>query len=119
MADITDQIPSEEPRSNRFETVTLANPIVRGETRIEKLDLRKPKAGEMRDLTLQDILSTNIGAIMVLIPRISNPPLIKEEVIELDPVDLAEIGGVIRNFFMSASERATIDALIADLRPTT
>lgn len=107
-----------EPK-NRFETVTLSTPIVRGETRIEKLTLRKPRGGELRGLTLQDILQTDVGAIITLIPRISDPILIKDEAENLEADDLAEIGGVIRGFFMTATERKAIEQYVADLLPKT
>lgn len=107
-----------EPK-NRFASVILSTPIVRGETTIEKLNLRKPKGGELRGLSLQDILTSDIGAILTLIPRISDPILIKDEADQLEADDLAEIGGVIRGFFMTTAEKAAIETYIAGQLPTT
>ena len=45
------EIPS--PDTSRFETITLSDPIKRGEQVIAQVTLRKPRAGEMRGLTLQ------------------------------------------------------------------
>ncbi len=98
--------------------VPLSEPIQRGETRIEALQLRKPKAGELRGLSLQDVITSDITALLTLIPRISNPPLVKHEVDQLDPADLAEIGGAIRGFFMTASERKLLEAMVAEQRPS-
>jgi hypothetical protein len=106
-------------RANRFVTVTLAEPISRGETTIEQLTLRKPKSGELRGLSLRDILSSDITATMEIIPRISDPILIRDEVENLDAEDLAEIGGVIRGFFMTAAEKKAIELYIADHQPKT
>ncbi|MBG6118782.1 hypothetical protein IWY39_002586 [Sphingobium sp. JAI105] len=105
--------------NNRFETVTLATPILRGETTIEKLTLRKPKGGELRGLSLQDILTSDVGAILTLIPRISDPILIREEAEQLEADDLAEIGGVIRGFFMTAAEKRAIESYVANQLPMT
>lgn len=105
--------------NNRFETVTLSTPIMRGETTVDRLTLRKPKGGELRGLSLQDILTSDIGAILTLIPRISDPILIRDEAEQLEADDLAEIGGVIRSFFMTAAERTAIENYVAMQLPTT
>ena len=110
--------PAAEPK-NRFETVTLSEPIVRGETTIEKLTIRKPRSGELRGLTLQDVLSTEVSAILKLIPRISEPPLTVEEADNLASEDLAEIGGTLRGFFMTQAERQAIEMMMAEHRPRT
>lgn len=102
-----------------FETITLGTPIVRGETSIEKINIRKPKAGELRNLTLQDILSTDVTALLKLIPRVTDPPLNQTEADNLEPEDLSEIGGTIRGFFMTKMELQAIDLLMAEHRPKT
>ncbi|WP_337846874.1 phage tail assembly protein [Sphingomonas sp.] len=112
--------PTETPPQDatRFTSVTLSNPIVRGTTRIETLTLRKPKAGELRGLTLQDVIGTDITALLRLIPRISTPPLTQDEADNLEAEDLTEIGGSIRGFFMTSAERQLVEAMIAEHRPT-
>lgn len=117
MATATD-LPAAEPK-NRFETVTLVEPIVRGETRIEKITLRKPKAGELRGLSLQDIMRNEATALLQLIPRVSEPPLTAHEADNLEADDFAEISGAIRGFFMTTSEKQAIEALIAEHQPKT
>lgn len=95
-------------------TIALSSPIKRGETEITEIGLRKPKAGELRGgLTLQSLITTDIAALLTLIPRISNPPLAPHEVEELDPSDLTEIGGTIRGFFMTPAERMMLEAMMA------
>ncbi|PNU06464.1 phage tail assembly protein [Novosphingobium guangzhouense] len=118
MADNADIAAATEPQS-RFKTVTLAYPIVRGETRIETLNIRKPKAGELRNLSLQDVLSTDITALLTLIPRVTDPPLHEDEVDNLETEDLSEIGGIVRGFFMTKAELAAVEALMAQHRPKT
>lgn len=106
-------------RKPAFETIDLAEPIVRGETTIEQLTLRKPKSGELRGLTLTDVIGTDIATILKLIPRISEPVLTDDECQNLDPADLNEIGGAIRGFFMTKAERQLLEAMLADYQPKT
>lgn len=107
-----------EPK-NRFETVTLSESIVRGETSIAALNIRKPKSGELRNLNLQDILVSDVTALLKLIPRITEPPITPAEADQLEPEDLAEIGGTIRGFFMTKMERQAVETMIAEHQPKT
>ena len=102
-----------------FETVDLMEPITRGEKTIDQLTLRKPKAGELRGLTLSDLIGLDIGTIIKVIPRISEPVLTDAEANDLDPADLTEIGGAIRGFFMTKAERAMMDRMLAEQQPKT
>jgi len=102
-----------------FETVELSAPIVRGDVTIETLNIRKPTAGELRGgLSLADFIGTDIGAILKVLPRITEPPLTEDECHNLDLSDLSEIGGTIRGFFMTKAERAMMDKMIAEQQPT-
>ena len=118
MADQIDTPPAADINS-RFATVALENPIIRGETKIESITVRKPLGGELRGLTLQDLLTTDVTALLKVIPRITNPPLTQPEADALEPEDLAEIGGTVRGFFTTKAERAAIAALIAEHTPKT
>jgi len=112
--------PTQDPaKIVRSDPITLAEPIVRGEQVIASITLRKPRAGEMRGLTLQDLLTSDIAAILKVVPRISDPVLTPHECDGLDPADLSEIGGTIRGFFMTASEKKILEAMIAEQQPKT
>jgi len=103
----------------RFETITLSEPIKRGDQVFESINLRKPRAGELRGLNLQQLIAVDVAAILQLLPRISDPVLIESECNALDPADLTEIGGAIRGFFMTASERKMLEAMLAEQQPKT
>lgn len=92
------------------DTITLTTPIRRGDTTIPALRLRKPNAGEMRGLSLTDLTNCEVGAVLTLLPRISEPPLLKPECETLDPVDLMEVAGQVRLFLMSSEQRALVEA---------
>lgn len=110
-------IPSPDPA--RFETITLSKSITRGEQIIETITLRKPSAGNLRGMNLQQLIACDVTAILQLLPRISDPVLVEAECNDLDPSDLTEIGGAIRGFFMTASERRMLEAMIAEQQPKT
>jgi hypothetical protein len=109
--------PSQNP--NRFTTVTLATAITRGTTEITCLDLRKPRAGELRGLNMQDVLTSEVSAVLKLIPRISSPPLTQDEADALEADDFAEIAGAIRGFFMTRGEMQAVETMMAEHRPKT
>ncbi|MCC6478065.1 MAG: phage tail assembly protein [Sphingomonadaceae bacterium] len=100
--------------NSKFKTVKLMEPIVRGETSIDTLTLRKPGSGELRGLNLQNIYTLDVGTILTIVTRISTPSLTSEEADMLSPNDLMEIGGTIKGFFMTAGERAAMDAMIRE-----
>ena len=74
--------------ANTAATVTLECPITRGATTITQLHLRKPKAGALRGINLAELLMLRAESVMVLLPRITEPPLLKHEVENMEPVDL-------------------------------
>ena len=92
----------------RLETLTLEEPIRRGETTIDAVQMRKPNAGALRGLQLQSLLQGDVNSIIAVLPRITMPPLTGPEAENLDPVDLAAAAGIINGFFMSKAEQALI-----------
>ena len=89
-------------------TITLETPIQRGEQTIEKVSLRKPTAGELRGIKLAELLASDVGSVITLIPRISIPTLTTLDAAALDPVDFAAIAGEVIGFFMSRAQRETL-----------
>lgn len=93
-------------------TVTLENPIQRGETLIEQVTLRKPGAGELRGLSLQLLGQSDVNSLITLIPRISDPALAEHEVASLEIEDLSAIGNEVFDFFLTSTQRAKIKELL-------
>lgn len=100
---MADKAKSDRPK---FATVELEEPIERGDEKITTLTLRRPDSGSLRGLSLLDCVKMETAAIATLVPRISSPPLIAEEVAQLDPADLFACGEKIAGFFMTRAERA-------------
>lgn len=92
-----------------FRTVSLDTPIMKGETLIDTLQLRKPRAGEMRGLSLVDLGQLKVDALTKIVPRIAVPTITEADVADLDPADLLAIGTEIGGFLLQKSHRA--DAL--------
>ena len=66
-------------------TVTLDQAIQRGDTTITEIQLRKPKAGEMRGLNMTDVVQMDVNALTKLLPRITTPILTEAEIGNMDP----------------------------------
>jgi hypothetical protein len=81
-------------------TVQLDTAIQRDGDKIEKLVLRKPMAGELRGLSLAEVLNLDVDSVTKLIPRISTPTLTEQEVRNMDPADLVEAGKEIAGFLL-------------------
>ncbi len=83
-----------------MKTITLEQPIKRGETEIASVELRKPAAGELRGLNLTDLLQMDVVSLQRVLPRISAPTLTEAEVAALDPADLMQMGAVVAGFLL-------------------
>lgn len=97
------------PATRPTETVTLTTPIMRGETKIETLTLRKPKAGELRGLSIQELMSARVSSTLDLLPRITTPPISQEEADNLEPTDLMACSGNIIGFFLTPAHVQQIE----------
>lgn len=81
--------------------VTLDTPLKRGDKAITDIRLRKPMSGELRGLSLTDVLQLDVSALHKLLPRISDPTLTEQEVSQLDPADLVQLGTEVVGFFIT------------------
>ncbi|RVU03919.1 phage tail assembly protein [Novosphingobium umbonatum] len=88
-----------------WETIHLMKPIKRGETVIDKFDLRLPNAVDLLGLSLPSIISLETDAVVNVVTRCSNPAITEAEVYALPAGDITEICGAIRGFFMTRAER--------------
>lgn len=81
-------------------TVELDTAIIRDGEKVEKITLRKPMSGELRGLSLAELVNLDVDSITKLVPRISNPTLTEHEVRSMDPADLVECGKEIAGFLL-------------------
>jgi hypothetical protein len=87
-------------------SVQLDEPIKRGDQVIDVITLRKPKAGELRGLSLTELLNLDVAALSKLLPRISQPTLTEHDISQLDPVDLVALGAEAVGFFVPKAAKA-------------
>lgn len=80
--------------------VELDTPIKRDGGDVTTLTLRKPMSGELRGLSLADLLNMEVDAITRVLPRISTPVLSEQEARNMDPADLVACGGEISSFLL-------------------
>jgi len=84
-------------------TIDLTVPIQREGEPVDRLFLRKPKAGELRGLKVEDLFATDVNTLFALLPRICTPFLTPQEIDDLESEDLLEIAGAVKGFFMPAA----------------
>lgn len=82
--------------------IELEVPIQRGSQTITHVQLRRPKAGELRGIALGALLQLDASSVMQLLPRITQPTLVKHEVENLDPVDLVNLSQEVIDFLVSS-----------------
>ncbi len=69
-------------------TIELDHPVIRGETEIRTVQIRKPKAGDLRGLSLSDLFDMKTDTVLTVIPRVSIPTLTTHEASQLEVSDL-------------------------------
>ncbi|OCC25669.1 hypothetical protein MB02_01230 [Croceicoccus estronivorus] len=92
--------------------ITLAEPIVRGNETIASIQLRKPKAGELRGLSIQELMNARATAVLDILPRIAMPPITQAEADQLEPEDLAACSGAVIDFFLTAADRKAVEKVL-------
>ena len=94
------------PSGRKFVTVTLDNPLQRGEQVVDKVTIRKPTAGDYRGTTMSAAYAMDPVALSIIIPRVSDPTIHKAEYLAMDAEDAAALGGEIVNFLLTKSQKA-------------
>jgi hypothetical protein len=89
-------------------TIELETPIIRGQTKITSITLRKPQAGELRGVNLMSLAQMDVASLQTVIPRISNPILTTQDVASLEPCELMEIGLEVASFLMKKADRLAV-----------
>ena len=84
-------------------TVILDTPIRRGTTSIDSITLRNPNSGELRGVSLSELLQMDVNSLVKVVPRISNPTLTAIEVTSMDPADLFALGTKVCGFLLQKS----------------
>lgn len=95
------------------ETITLDTPLERGDKEITEITLRKPNAGSLRGTNLQDLVTLDVNALAKVLPRISEPTLTSQDVYDMDPADLVQLGTAFAGFLAPKAALAQMASLSA------
>lgn len=87
-------------REKNSVTVSLSTPIKRGGGDIKSIALRRPSSGELRGLSLVDVLNLDVDALQTLLPRISSPSITKQEIAAMPGSDLVKLGAEVSGFLI-------------------
>lgn len=98
--------PTERPRAS----ITLQEPIVRGSQRIEQIAILRPRTADLRGLLLAELIQMKTDSIAALLPRITEPTILRHEVDAMDPADLFACGMEVAGFL---APRAVLESLAA------
>lgn len=93
-------------------TVILDTPIRRGTTTIDSITLRKPNSGELRGVSLAELLNMDVASLLKVLPRISTPTLTAVELAGMDPADLFILGNKVSGFLLQ-KQMKTDSSLVA------
>lgn len=88
------------------EHVDLDTPIIRGEQTITSVEVRKPASGELRGVSLSDVLKMDVQALIKVVPRVTTPTLTEQDVARMDAADLLQIGSTVAAFLLPKATRA-------------
>lgn len=91
-------------------TITLDTPIVRGDTSIASVAVRKPGPGELRGLTLKDVGEIQFDAMIRLLPRITSPALTEAEISIMDLADFTALATEVAYFLLPKARRPDFPA---------
>lgn len=100
--------PATMPNAPSVETIELDEPVMRGEQEIRTIQLRKPRAGELRGISLQALAEMDVSALQRLLPRITLPSLTANEVAALDLADITAMGVKVSTFLLKKADRESL-----------
>jgi hypothetical protein len=85
--------------------VTLEEPIKRGDTLIDQVEIIKPNAGHLRGIGLAALANADVDALTVILPRITVPNLTAQDCKSLNLPDLIAMAGKVIGFLSPKSEQ--------------
>lgn len=87
-----------------MKTVIIHPPIERQGQKITEIMLRKPKAGELRGLKVLNLMQGDAAEVIELLPRISDPAILKVEAADLSSETIADLSLTVIGFFLREEE---------------
>ncbi|WP_205737185.1 phage tail assembly protein [Acidovorax sp. HDW3] len=88
-------------------SVQLQEPIVRGAQRIETLAILRPRTADLRGLALTELLQMKADTVAAVLPRITEPSILRHEVDAMDPADLLACAVEVTGFLVPKAVTAS------------
>lgn len=88
----------------------LTHPIQRKGETITSVTVIEPSAGALRGIKLTQLLQMDVTTLGQLLPRITQPALLPDEVAVLKPVDLMKLANEVVLFFVDPDDLAMAEA---------
>lgn len=83
----------------------LGHPDHAREQTISTITVRKPGAGELRGVSLMDLMRMDVTALHTVLPRITTPTLTTADVSKLDPADLTQLAVEVTGFLLTKAQQ--------------
>ncbi|WP_350307375.1 MULTISPECIES: phage tail assembly protein [Photorhabdus] len=87
-------------------TIVLEEPLVRGNSDITEVVVRKPNSGALRGARLQALLEMDVDSMVLVLPRITTPALTKSDLLTMSPGDLINLSVEVVNFLLPKSVKS-------------
>lgn len=100
-----EQLENQEAINPDLQTIDLETPLMMGTIEIKALEIRKPNVTALQGVKIADLLNGDVTSICTVLPRVSTPTLTKSQINQLEPADLAQIGGALVLFLQPKSVR--------------
>ena len=91
-------------KNENSKVITLTNPLVRGENKITEITVNKPTVPALKGLKLMDVFGTDVDAIRILLPRVTQPVLHRADFDSMEVADFVELAGAAVSFLGKNSE---------------
>lgn len=95
-------------KDENLKVITLDAPFKRGEKMVETITVRRPNVGALRGTSLGSVLMMDVDAVQKVLPRCTEPPLIKSEIDQLDPADFVQLSTAVSGFLLTKKARAEL-----------
>lgn len=84
--------------------VKLSQPIKRGEKEFSEITVIKPTIPALRGLKMLDVLHSDVNALTVLLPRVTQPMLHKNDFDSMEVSDFVDLAGAALSFLAPTSD---------------
>ncbi|PJG82134.1 phage tail assembly protein [Caviibacterium pharyngocola] len=89
---------------NNATTIKLTHPIKRGDKEYFEISVIKPTVPALKGLKMLDVMQSDVTALTVLLPRITQPMLHKNDFDTMEISDFVELVGAAIGFLAPSSE---------------